>query len=240
MADKLDPVALAVLLFANGVTNLNDIVTAITIAQRESGLNPSSHNTNANTGDNSYGIFQINLLDPKSPDKLDHARMQAFGITDPNQLLNPVTNVRAFATLYKQSGFQAWGPYKGVSPTHNTTPEQAQIAAQAVSTAQSKGWLTPSGAAAQAATIADIWSKMTGIADSTSTVSDAASSVLGGWQAIIDLLGRTLFSGNWWKWVGIGALGVLLVLIAVQQSKTGQDIAQSTAQVAGSVAKGVA
>src|SRR5215831_6757861 len=47
--------------------------TAVAVAMAESGGHPTSHNTNAGTGDNSYGLFQINMLGSLGP-----ARMQQY------------------------------------------------------------------------------------------------------------------------------------------------------------------
>lgn len=41
---------------------------------------------------------------------------------------------------------------------------------------------------------------------------------------LISELGKTVFSGAWWKWIGLGALGVLLIFFAFQMSKTGESV----------------
>jgi hypothetical protein len=40
----------------------DDAVTATAIALAESGGNPDAHNTNKKTGDNSFGLWQINMI----------------------------------------------------------------------------------------------------------------------------------------------------------------------------------
>ena len=75
------------------------------IAMRESHARPLAHNTNAHTGDNSYGIFQINMLG-----SLGAERRDKFGITTNDKLFDPVTN--AEAAYYMSNGgedFGAWG-----------------------------------------------------------------------------------------------------------------------------------
>jgi hypothetical protein len=75
------------------------------IAMRESRGRPLAHNTNVHTGDNSYGIFQINMLGV-----LGGERRDKFGITTNNELFDPVTN--AEAVYYMSNGgedFGAWG-----------------------------------------------------------------------------------------------------------------------------------
>jgi len=65
------------------------------IAKRESGLDPTVHNGNAQTGDDSYGLWQINWLVPQVK-----ALLTAHGITDPRQLLDPDTNAKAAFLLW--------------------------------------------------------------------------------------------------------------------------------------------
>ena len=62
----------------------------------ESKGDPNAHNTNALTGDNSYGIWQINMLGDMGPE-----RRAQFGISNNDQLFDPQTNARAMAILSK-------------------------------------------------------------------------------------------------------------------------------------------
>lgn len=79
--------------------------TAFGIVMRESGGNPAAHNPNRHTGDDSYGLAQINMLGSMGP-----ARRRQFGIQSNQQLLDPVTNARAFYRLSKGgSDFGPWG-----------------------------------------------------------------------------------------------------------------------------------
>ena len=66
------------------------------IAMRESGGDPSKHNLNPSTGDDSYGLVQINWADPDIKEYL-----QAKGITDPNVLLDPATNAKMAFELWR-------------------------------------------------------------------------------------------------------------------------------------------
>jgi len=82
----------------------------VSIAGRESGFHTGAHNDNAKTGDNSYGLFQINLL---------HGGwgpfLQAHGMADPaSQLQTFQGSVQAAKILYGSSGLHPWGGYKGV------------------------------------------------------------------------------------------------------------------------------
>ncbi|HVE26413.1 MAG TPA: peptidoglycan DD-metalloendopeptidase family protein [Sporichthya sp.] len=82
--------------------------TAFGIVMRESGGNPSAHNTNRGTGDDSYGLAQINMLGKMGP-----ARRKQFGIQSNQQLLDPVTNAKAFYRL--SGGGKDFGPW-GIGP----------------------------------------------------------------------------------------------------------------------------
>jgi SLT domain-containing protein len=70
--------------------------TAMAIALAESGGHPRSHNTNAGTGDNSYGLFQINMINQLGP-----ARRAQFGLSSNDELFDPLTN--AVSTIRGQS-----------------------------------------------------------------------------------------------------------------------------------------
>jgi hypothetical protein len=71
-------------------------VTMTAIALRESSGNPAAYNGNEATGDKSYGLLQINMLD-----KLGPARLAAFGIAAAFELFDPRVNAAA--------GFVLWG-----------------------------------------------------------------------------------------------------------------------------------
>lgn len=70
-------------------------VTMTAIALRESSGNPDVFNGNAQTGDRSYGLWQINMFG-----SLAAPRMKLFGITAEEQLLNPATNAHAAFCLW--------------------------------------------------------------------------------------------------------------------------------------------
>ena len=75
------------------------------IVMRESRGGPTSHNGNANTGDNSYGLFQINMIGSLGVD-----RRERYNLSSDEDLLNPVTNARiAFLMSGGGKDFGAWG-----------------------------------------------------------------------------------------------------------------------------------
>jgi hypothetical protein len=94
-----------------------DLIKMLAIGYRESRWVPSAHNPNQNTGDNSYGLFQLNTLG----DLWDYYKQQ--GISDRSELLNPRTNARMARKLFEDSkrwnngnGFHPWGDYANSGP----------------------------------------------------------------------------------------------------------------------------
>lgn len=82
------------------------IPTMTAVIQAESGGNPFAHNPNASTGDNSYGLAQINMLGG-----MEAERMKQFGLSSKEQLFDPAINLRAAKQIYDQQGLGAWGAY---------------------------------------------------------------------------------------------------------------------------------
>ncbi len=80
---------------------------AVAVAQAESGGHTMSHNTNAGTGDNSYGLFQINMLGSLGP-----ARMRQYHLKSYNDLFDPRVNARvAYEMSDHGTNFQPWTTY---------------------------------------------------------------------------------------------------------------------------------
>lgn len=79
---------------------------AAAVAMAESGGNPAAHNTTP--PDNSYGLWQINMIGGLGP-----ARLKQFGLSSNDQLFNPETNAKAMKAV-SQTGrsFDAWSTYK--------------------------------------------------------------------------------------------------------------------------------
>jgi hypothetical protein len=78
------------------------------VVLKESTRRPFAHNDNASTGDNSYGLFQINMRGSMGPD-----RREKYGLESNEDLFDPMTN----ATIaYKMSNggenWSAWTTYK--------------------------------------------------------------------------------------------------------------------------------
>jgi len=77
------------------------------VAKKESHGNPLDYNGNRKTGDNSFGLFQINMLGQMGADR----RVQ-YGLAKNAELLNPVVNAKI---AYQMSnGGKNWSAWKGV------------------------------------------------------------------------------------------------------------------------------
>lgn len=82
--------------------------TAYAIAMAESGGKSTAHNPNVRTGDNSYGLFQINMLGSMGPE-----RRKAFGLKSNEQLFDALTNAKIAYKMSKGgTNWQPWSTYK--------------------------------------------------------------------------------------------------------------------------------
>jgi len=74
------------------------------IVQKESSARPYAHNGNRNTGDNSYGLFQINMID-----SLGTARLKLYDLKTNEDLFDPATN--ADVAFKISGGGKNWGAW---------------------------------------------------------------------------------------------------------------------------------
>jgi hypothetical protein len=81
-----------------------DLDIAVGVALAESGGNPNAHNSVP--PDNSYGLWQINMLGSLGP-----ARRKQFGIDSNDKLFDPSVNAHAAFLIHKGSGWNAWTTY---------------------------------------------------------------------------------------------------------------------------------
>lgn len=121
---KLSEGQVAELLRRAGVPE-DKVPLMVNIAKRESGLNPFAHNPDRSTGDNSYGLFQINMIDEPGY-QLGQERLQQFadlGVRNYEDLKDPWKNAQAAARILKGSGINAWTTAQAASsdPTPNLT-----------------------------------------------------------------------------------------------------------------------
>ena len=82
--------------------------TAWAIAKRESNGRPLAYNGNRNTGDSSYGIFQINMLGSLGTD-----RKEKFSLKSNTELFDPTIN--AEIAYYMTDGGNDWSAWKGLT-----------------------------------------------------------------------------------------------------------------------------
>ena len=86
-----------------------DLVVAWAVAKKESNGRPLAFNGNHKTGDSSYGMFQINMIDTLGPD-----RRTKFDLDSNAELFNPVKN--AEIAYYMTNGGNDWSSWKGITP----------------------------------------------------------------------------------------------------------------------------
>lgn len=106
-AKKLTDEDLALLLFLVGFEG-SDLKEAWAIAKKESNGRPLAYNGNTKTGDNSYGVFQINMIGKLGPE-----RLEKFNLQNKKELFNPVTN--AEIAFHMSRGGEDWSSWKGLT-----------------------------------------------------------------------------------------------------------------------------
>jgi len=87
--------------------NDRDASIMAAIAMAESGGRSAAHNNNPRTGDNSYGLWQVNMLGGMGPE-----RRRAFGIGSNEALFDPAVNASAARKVFESQGFGAWSVFK--------------------------------------------------------------------------------------------------------------------------------
>lgn len=107
-AKSLDKEELKELLQAVGFEG-KALRTAWAVAMKESNGRPIAHNDDTSTGDNSYGIFQINMLGDLGID-----RREKFNLQSNKELFDPVTNAQiAYHMTNKGQDWSSWKVYSG-------------------------------------------------------------------------------------------------------------------------------
>ncbi len=111
MAEKkmLSDSELANLLYEAGFRG-DRLKTAFAVAKAESNARPKAYNPPSNnTGDDSYGIFQINMIGDLGPD-----RRKRYNLERDEDLFDPARNARvAFEMSNKGKDWGAWTTYTG-------------------------------------------------------------------------------------------------------------------------------
>jgi hypothetical protein len=103
----LEPQRLKYLLSSVGFEG-DQLKQAWAVVMKESTGRPMAHNQNSNTGDNSYGLFQINMIG-----KLGPARLSYYGLSSNEDLFDPLTNAR-IAYIISEGG-KNWSPWNGLT-----------------------------------------------------------------------------------------------------------------------------
>jgi len=98
---------LKTLLFLVGFRG-QDLVVAWAVAKKESNGRPLAFNGNHKTGDSSFGMFQINMIDTLGPDRRDR-----FNLDSNAELFNPVKN--AEIAYYMTNGGDDWSSWHGIT-----------------------------------------------------------------------------------------------------------------------------
>ena len=85
---------------------------AYAVAKKESNGRPLAHNGDTSTGDNSYGVFQINMLGSLGED-----RREKFELKANKDLFDPVTNAQI--AYHMSNGGEDWSSWKVYSGQKN-------------------------------------------------------------------------------------------------------------------------
>jgi len=104
-ADSLTRTQLVGLLHAVGFEG-KALREAWAVVMKESRGNPLSHNGDRETGDNSYGLFQINMIG-----SLGEERRDKFSLDYNAELLDPVVNAKV--AYHMSNGGENWSAWKG-------------------------------------------------------------------------------------------------------------------------------
>lgn len=105
--EQLSPVELRDVLYSVGFRG-NSLVQAWAVAMKESTGRPRSHNKNNTTGDNSYGLFQINMIGSLGP-----ARLEKYGLKSNKELFDPIRNAKI--AYHMSNGGKNWSAWSGMT-----------------------------------------------------------------------------------------------------------------------------
>ena len=104
---KLSDMDLVELLSAVGFEG-KALKVAYAVAKKESNGRPLAHNGDTTTGDNSYGLFQINMIGDLGPE-----RLEKFNLKSNKELFDPVKNAQI--AFHMTNGGKDWSAWK-ISP----------------------------------------------------------------------------------------------------------------------------
>lgn len=78
------------------------------VAKKESNGRPLAFNGNTKTGDSSFGLFQINMINMLGPD-----RREKYGLNFTAELMNPVVNAQI--AYHMSAGGTNWSAWNGIT-----------------------------------------------------------------------------------------------------------------------------
>lgn len=110
-AVKLSDTDLVDLLSAVGFEG-KALKVAYAVAKKESNGRPLAHNGDSQTGDNSYGLFQINMIGDLGPE-----RLEKFNLKSNKELFDPVINAQI--AFHMTNGGKDWSAWKIVPGQDN-------------------------------------------------------------------------------------------------------------------------
>jgi hypothetical protein len=105
--ERLGPKQLKSVLHSAGFRG-KKLQEAWAIAMKESTGRPAAHNKNSATGDNSYGLFQINMINSLGP-----ARREMFNLKTNKDLLDPLRNAEIAYSM--SNGGKNWSAWNGIT-----------------------------------------------------------------------------------------------------------------------------
>lgn len=178
---------------------------AYAIAMAESGGNAHAHNGNAGTGDNSYGLFQINMLGGMGPE-----RRAQYGLSSNDALYDALTNAKV---AYKMSnGGKNWGPWStygnGAYKQYYGGSGGASVTGGGAGSTYSVGAVTPK---LDMETLATEFGLSAALLKSNKELKGLVSQALSeGWD--VDLFTAHLKNSKWWLTVPDQARKFILLM----------------------------
>lgn len=139
---KYSAAEVAAILKRNGATDEEATILGA-IAMPESSGNPDSHNYNPKTGDDSYGLFQINMLGDLGPE-----RRAKYGLKSNEDLYDPDKNAQIAIAMHRASGgYGDWSTYRDGSYQAYLDAAKRGATGQAVTGMSPKGgpWVESGG-----------------------------------------------------------------------------------------------
>lgn len=210
---------------------------AAAIAMAESSGNPQATNHNTN-GSTDYGLWQINSV---------HSGQ--FG-TPGARWYDPQYNAQMAHTLWKSQGFRPWSTYNSGAYHQyvNKSSKPASTSTVSAINAQNANWLTdllgvpgskgnpikpPSGLGGGLSGILPQLGQELSQGPGTSNGSGSLSQAL---QDLLHLDFLKVFTVSFWTRVGLGALGLFVVIVAVIFMAESNKTVQSTTRTIGKAA----